>query len=149
MCAQSSPAWISLAPRPTGVSVGRCFARSKLTRYKDDDFAYSVELVVSELVTNAYRAVEASKCRVQGVIRLGVHCTNRWVHVCVQDSAPKMPDPREASETDESGRGLQIVEALAVLWVHGRDLDKTVHALVTAPGVVLTQHDMDQLAVSL
>jgi len=140
----AKPAWISLAPRAPSVSVGRRFARTKLARYDAAEFVDDVELVVSELITNAYRALIASRCRALGVISLGVQCTDRWVHLCVQDTCHTMPALRDATEGDEHGRGLRIVDALATLWVEPNGSPgKAVHALLAAPGVVLTQDDLD------
>lgn len=150
-CVQG-PAWIAIIPRPVGVAVARQFTHSKLTAY-GRDFTGDVELVVSELVTNAYeaicRAAEPAEPRPADVIRLGVQCAPRWVHLRVADPLPRPPARRSAAETEEHGRGLGIVGELAFWWVHARPNDKTVHAIVTVPDVVLTQYDMDRLASGL
>ena len=45
-----------------------------------------------------------------------------------------------------NGRGLHIVEMLAaVSWVDRGRFDKTLHAVITKPGVVLTQDEINGL----
>jgi hypothetical protein len=69
-----------------------------------------VALCVSELVTNSL---------VNGAtaIHLGIERhTTEMIEVAVWDNAPGMPHRRTPHETAEDGRGLNIVEALAVCW---------------------------------
>lgn len=153
------PHWHEIDPVPTGVADARCYSRGRLAELDPDvvpDLVGDVALVVSELVTNAFRAIsDAAESPAKGlerVIHLGVQCrVGRWAHVYVQDPYPKvLPVRRQPSESDLSGRGLRLVEDYAwVWWVDRREHDKTVHAVLLYPDVVPTQHDLDQLAVSL
>jgi hypothetical protein len=146
-CVGSDLAWITLASDPTSANTARRFAGSTLSGH-NDDFKDTVTLVVSELVTNAYEAIARSVTNPETeVIRFGIHCTPRWAHILVRDPIPEQPTRREANEMDEYGRGLAIVETYALLWTHGHPGGKTVHAAVTIPGVVLTQPEINALAV--
>ena len=67
-------------------------------------------LVLSELVGNAVRHAEGPTMQVRlrrsgDVLRLAVH-----------DSSPRPPVARDATDEDESGRGMLIIEALSVRW---------------------------------
>jgi two-component sensor histidine kinase len=66
-------------------------------------------LIVSELVTNAVRAGA-------GQIDVDYVFNDHDVLITVSDDAPGWPVRREAGLLDTSGRGLQLVEALAQSW---------------------------------
>ena len=76
------------------------------------DRVRDVVLVVSELCTNAVEAAEEGACDV--VVRVGVP-SSRSVNIEVEDSGGgfALGDQGDASETDESGRGLSIVSWVA------------------------------------
>jgi hypothetical protein len=64
----------------------------------------------------------------------------------VRDPFPVPPAPRTAAETDVNGRGLHIVEMLAaVSWMDQGRFDKTLHAVIAKPGVVLAQDEINGL----
>lgn len=76
--------------------------------------ADTAELLLSELVTNAVRHAHAPHGRDIGV-RLARY--GDVVRVEVSDAGPAVTlAPRAAGESDERGRGLAIVAALAVRW---------------------------------
>ncbi|MFJ9075503.1 ATP-binding protein [Streptomyces sp. NPDC102278] len=78
------------------------------------DSAETAELLLSELVTNAVRDARAPHGRDIGV-RLARY--GDVVRVEVSDAGPAVVlVPRAAGESDERGRGLAIVAALAVRW---------------------------------
>lgn len=89
-----------------------------------------LELAATELVTNAVRA---------GAATLTVEVTHAppRVDLRVTDDGPGEPLVRTASVTDESGRGLQILAALAEDWgFNRRSGGKTVWARFAAgPGL--------------
>jgi anti-sigma regulatory factor (Ser/Thr protein kinase) len=68
-----------------------------------------VELLASELVTNAVRA---GGDELTVTVRIDDSC----VCIGVADLAPGRPAPRAARNTDANGRGLAIVTALADEW---------------------------------
>lgn len=69
----------------------------------------TVELVVSELVTNAVNA-EA------GRISVRLYVDDAQVRIEVEDDAQGTPRLVHATVTDERGRGLYIVDSLAEHW---------------------------------
>jgi anti-sigma regulatory factor (Ser/Thr protein kinase) len=74
----------------------------------------SVELVVSELVTNA---VQASRATGQTVpVRLWLLSDKAQVLVLVWGASPHPPVQAAISDETENGRGLLLVEALSQQW---------------------------------
>jgi anti-sigma regulatory factor (Ser/Thr protein kinase) len=140
--------WFRMAPPPDVVAEARQFTRRVLSGC-DSGYVDDAEVVTSELVTNAVQYARAHgdppKHVVPG-IWLGVQALKRYVHLYVRDPYPVPPVKRTAGETDTSGRGLFIVEALtAAFWVDPRTYDKTLHAIVVKPRVELTVAELDQL----
>jgi anti-sigma regulatory factor (Ser/Thr protein kinase) len=92
-------------------------ARSNVTwflersRANTDDLKSATELIVSELVTNAYNA--ARSLTEPGVIELSLREFSDYLLVEVLDQSPELPDIREAQGDSESGRGLLLVIALS------------------------------------
>jgi len=68
-----------------------------------------VELVVSELVTNAMR-------HGRGEITMHLEVAQDRVVVGVQDQGAGRPAPRQPDTTDSNGRGLALVALLATEW---------------------------------
>ncbi|MFD4031681.1 SpoIIE family protein phosphatase [Streptomyces sp. NPDC058637] len=91
-------------------SVGRAreLARIQLTAWGLDDLVDTTELLVSELVTNALRYGE-------GEIRLRL-LRDRTLVCEVWDAGLVQPRRRRARDTDEGGRGLQLVGLLSAAW---------------------------------
>jgi hypothetical protein len=140
--------WFRMAPSCDLVPEARQFTRKVLSGC-DADFVDDAELVTSELVTNSIKYAlshgEPPKHVVPG-IWLGVQALKRYVHLRVRDPYPVLPRKRVATETETSGRGLPIVEALTVAyWVDPRTYDKTMHAIVGKPGAVFTEDELDRL----
>lgn len=78
-----------------------------------ESLADDLALVASELVTNAVLHVGSNSGREIGVtLRLSPEC----VRLEVRDSGASLPTPREASDGDQSGRGLFLVGMLADRW---------------------------------
>jgi anti-sigma regulatory factor (Ser/Thr protein kinase) len=100
---------LSLGPIATSPGTARASARAQLCAWGRGDLAEAAEAVVSELATNAVQASERAATPI--VLRLVL--TTRSVFVEVFDSAPGCPAPRPQGPAAESGRGLQIVAALA------------------------------------
>ncbi len=89
------------------------------------DRVRDVVLVVSELCTNAVEAAEEGACDV--VVRVGVP-SSRSVNIEVEDSGAgfALDDQGDATEADESGRGLSIVSWVADDLEVERSRDRTV-----------------------
>ncbi|MFB7516243.1 SpoIIE family protein phosphatase [Streptomyces sp. NPDC056144] len=94
---------------PSAVSPVRNAAAAKLSEWGLDGLAFTAELVLSELITNAVR-YGADPVRV----RL-LH--DRATLICeVSDGSSTSPHLRHAAATDEGGRGLYLVARYAERW---------------------------------
>lgn len=92
----------------TSVSQARRFVGKSLEEYSRD-LVQSVELMVSELATNAVRHSHTG-------FEVDIGTTSDEVRVAVTDTGAGQPRKRSPAPTDPNGRGLQIVEALADRW---------------------------------
>jgi PAS domain S-box-containing protein len=117
----------TLEPRPTSVARARELAREQLLNWGLDELVDTTELLVSELVTNALR-------HGYGDIRLRL-LLDRTLVCEVWDSALVQPRRRRARDTDEGGRGLQLVTMLSESWGSRRThRGKTVWFELALPG---------------
>lgn len=66
-------------------------------------------LMVSELVTN-------SVLHGGPPVVVAVDCTEDTLQVRVRDGSSELPAPRDAQQTDESGRGLALVAEMSADW---------------------------------
>ncbi|MGI5480942.1 SpoIIE family protein phosphatase [Streptomyces lavendofoliae] len=106
--APSDVAYWFLEPEEQAPGRARRLARRALARWDLEDLADSVELLVSEVVTNAVRYAERP-------VTLRLLRTD--VLRCeVGDDSPQLPRQRRARDTDEGGRGLFLVNRLARRW---------------------------------
>ncbi|MFF5702224.1 SpoIIE family protein phosphatase [Streptomyces sp. NPDC012794] len=106
--APSDVAYWFLDPEETAPGRARRFARRALARWDLEELSDSLELLVSEVVTNAVRYAERP-------VTLRLLRTD--VLRCeVGDDSPQLPRQRRARETDEGGRGLFLVNRLARRW---------------------------------
>ncbi|MET9430979.1 MULTISPECIES: SpoIIE family protein phosphatase [unclassified Streptomyces] len=97
-----------LPREPRSVGRARELARAQLTAWELGPLVDTVELLVSELVTNALRYGE-------GEIRLRL-LRDRTLVCEVWDAGLVQPRRRRARDTDEGGRGLQLVGLLSTSW---------------------------------
>ncbi|MEV5749443.1 ATP-binding protein [Actinoallomurus sp. NPDC052308] len=137
---------IEIMPMSSAVADACRAVRDRLVQ-ADPDFTYNVQLVASELATNAIRLVrtqEAPSPRVDPGIWLALEAWARWTHLRVRDAYPSvLPTKRRPDHTEVSGRGVLISESVAdYLWVEVSDTDKVVHAVLAMPGVVLSRDDV-------
>ncbi|WP_133913222.1 PAS domain S-box protein [Streptomyces sp. NBC_00582] len=104
---------------PASVPQGRAFLRRTLTSWNCAARADDALLLLSETLTNAVLHAD-------GPIGLHLHRTATDLTVEVSDRSPQLPQPRLATEEEESGRGLILVRALAAGWgVRPTDEGKT------------------------
>jgi Histidine kinase-like ATPase domain len=116
--------YLELGALPTAVPCFRLHARHVLWEWGLDDLVDTVELVVSELVTNGQRAsAETIGSRFGGTWRPGAAPVRLWlcadkqrVLVQVWDGDDRMPEPQSIDLEAESGRGLLLVESLCTEW---------------------------------
>ncbi|MEU0372623.1 SpoIIE family protein phosphatase [Streptomyces sp. NPDC006283] len=97
-----------LAAEPTAPSRARQLTADQLVAWGLEEMVFSTELIVSELITNAYRYA-------------GGPLTLRLIHhqrlICeVSDPSSTSPHLRRARSTDEGGRGLLLVAQLTARW---------------------------------
>ncbi|MFC4502869.1 MULTISPECIES: SpoIIE family protein phosphatase [Streptomyces] len=97
-----------LAPDPALVGEVRAAALRRLADWGLDDAAFAVELILSELITNAIR---------HGAGPIRVRLLHHRTLICeVSDAGNSAPHLRRAGTTDEGGRGLFLVAQLARTW---------------------------------
>jgi anti-sigma regulatory factor (Ser/Thr protein kinase) len=104
-----------LDPVPESAGRARRSARTMLTDWRLGHLVEDVDLVVSELVTNALLHTGAGEDGANK-IRLELDLNGRRLTLRVVDSSPLPPMQEEAADTAESGRGLLLVDALAAEW---------------------------------
>ncbi|GAA4153009.1 SpoIIE family protein phosphatase [Actinomadura keratinilytica] len=109
----------TLDPEPSMVGRARALAASRLAEWGLADAADTVQLLVSELVTNAL---------VHGAGAVGMRLIKCDSLLCeVSDDGRELPRLCRTDPTAESGRGLQLVAHLAQRWGTRRgDLGKIV-----------------------
>ncbi|MEU3483331.1 SpoIIE family protein phosphatase [Streptomyces sp. NPDC033754] len=106
--APSDVAYWFLEPEDAAPGRARRLARRALARWDLEELTDSVELLISEVVTNAVRYAERP-------VTLRLLKTD--VLRCeVGDDSPQLPRQRRARDTDEGGRGLFLVNRLARRW---------------------------------
>ncbi|MFG3307067.1 SpoIIE family protein phosphatase [Streptomyces wuyuanensis] len=99
--------WV-LPAEPTTPARARVLTAEKLTEWGLEEMIFTTELVVSELVTNAYRYAG-------GPVTLRLIRLHRLI--CeVSDPSSTSPHLRRARSTDEGGRGLLLVAQLTSRW---------------------------------
>lgn len=101
---------LSLSPAPSAGGVARAALRERFAGGLRRSTLADLELVISELVTNAV-------ANGRGTIRVEVTHTDREVRGFVSDRGSGFVyELREFGDTQESGRGLAIVNALVTHW---------------------------------
>ncbi|MFF8989158.1 ATP-binding protein [Streptomyces sp. NPDC014983] len=88
----------------------RRLVRASLTYWRRPDLIDTAELLLTELATNALRHGCGPDISVR-VLLEGPRCM-----IEVKDHSPARPELCHASPTDEGGRGLFLVDALAAAW---------------------------------
>ncbi|AZS83256.1 GAF domain-containing protein [Streptomyces griseoviridis] len=93
---------------PASVGEVRASVARRLSEWGLDELAFTTELILSELVTNAIR---------YGAEPIGVRMLFDRTLICeVYDGSSTSPHLRYAAMTDEGGRGLFLVSQLAERW---------------------------------
>ncbi|MEU5519413.1 SpoIIE family protein phosphatase [Streptomyces sp. NPDC093250] len=132
----------TLPREPRSVGRAREYARAQLMDWDMEPLVDTTELLVSELVTNALRYGE-------GEIRLRL-LLDRTLVCEVWDAGLVQPRRRRARDTDEGGRGLQLVGLLSAAWGSRRTpRGKTVWFELPLPGTDTTLTDPAEALLSL
>jgi anti-sigma regulatory factor (Ser/Thr protein kinase) len=106
---------LPLGSIPTAVPCARAHATQILWEWGMAEMSDAVELVVSELITNA---VTASRALENGPlpIRFWVLSDRKQVLILVWDASPDAPVPMQPTADVEGGRGLMLVDAVSKQW---------------------------------
>lgn len=112
----------------TVVALARHAAPAASATCGDKNATEAVLLILSELLSNAVKAATGSS------ITMLLTWTSRRVRIEVADGSSALPVARQAAPADEGGRGLWLVEVLAVRWgSFTTDRGKCVWAEVALP----------------
>jgi len=116
--------YLELDARPEAVRPTRHHARTAVCRWRLDDLADTVELLVSELVTNAVNASAGLAAQRGGAqlpqteprVRFWLASDRSQVMIHVWDPDRRKPAPQDAWPDAETGRGLLLVTTLSARW---------------------------------
>jgi anti-sigma regulatory factor (Ser/Thr protein kinase) len=121
---------LAIGALPTATPCARLHTRNIVCEWGLRNLADTIELVVSELVTNAVKASMGQDQRPFYTDEHGLACihlrlsTDRQAALVeLWDENFKLPEPGQPGLDDQSGHGLMLVEALAERW--GWDLPAT------------------------
>ncbi len=106
--------YIELGALPGAVPCARLHARQLMWEWRLTGLSESVELVVSELITNGVTASLSLKQNFP--VRLWLLSDKARVLILVWDASRKEPARIEKDEEAENGRGLLLVEAISDPW---------------------------------
>ncbi|MET9464702.1 SpoIIE family protein phosphatase [Streptomyces sp. NPDC006544] len=108
LAAEQVASW-ELPAEPTAAARARQLTEATLTGWGLDELSFTAEIVVSELVTNAYRYGGGKPLTLRLIRDRSLICE-------VSDSSSTAPHLRRARTTDEGGRGLFLVAQLTERW---------------------------------
>lgn len=100
---------VLLPHRNSSVPAARTAVRAQLVLWGMNDQIDLAELLVSEIVTNAV-------CHGSGPVHLTLCAAAGVLHCEVSDQETAGPRPRPAGDSDESGRGIQLLQELSACW---------------------------------
>ncbi len=116
---------------PESASLARRLVAERLVAWSLPESVDAAELLVSELVGNAVRH---TGCR---LLEVSVRLTDGRVRVAVRDGSRSLPVVINTGASEEGGRGLALVDALADSWgALEVPFGKVVWAELGAPGLV-------------
>jgi anti-sigma regulatory factor (Ser/Thr protein kinase) len=135
---QSATVWplishMELPPVPMAVRTARKHAQACALEFGLSALADTIELVVSEIVTNAVRATSSlpDSSLTAPVVRLFLASDLHCMLIQVWDASSQMPTRQNARPNDESGRGLMLVDCLSIEWgAYPEDNGKVVWVIV-------------------
>jgi anti-sigma regulatory factor (Ser/Thr protein kinase) len=106
--------YLELGILPGAVPCARLHARHVLWEWGISELVEQVELLVSELVTNAVRASQLTDDA--SSIRIWLRSDKNLVLILVWDGNPRPPVRIDVTDDAESGRGLLLVEVISDFW---------------------------------
>lgn len=96
-------------PHPSSARATRRFVADGLESVDDEELRAVAVLMVSELASNSIR-------HARNQYTVDVEVTAREVRIEVSDDGPGMPERRDPSPDELTGRGLMIIDNLAHRW---------------------------------
>ncbi|WP_158566842.1 ATP-binding protein [Actinomadura craniellae] len=102
-----------LVALPAAAREARLLVRDSLPQWGLTAFADDCAVAVSEFVTNSVRHAQPL-----AFIGVALRLTETHLVAEVHDASFAQPKPRKATEDDEGGRGLPLIEALTDQWGH-------------------------------
>jgi anti-sigma regulatory factor (Ser/Thr protein kinase) len=98
--------------------MARHFASAHLAEWRLSALADDVDLVISELITNAllHGGAHHTAADPGAAVRLDLEYDGQALVCRIADGSPLPPSPEQPGCTAESGRGLLLVEALCSAW---------------------------------
>ncbi|PSK91279.1 histidine kinase-like protein [Murinocardiopsis flavida] len=105
----------TLEPELVAVKIGRELSMAVLREWNMVRFAGDVELVVSELITNALRHGLA-RGDAHNVTQLSIMRRGGQLVCAVRDGSDEFPTEREPDFLMETGRGLNLVRSFSRRW---------------------------------
>jgi anti-sigma regulatory factor (Ser/Thr protein kinase) len=114
--AQGNLRQVFLAVAPEAAKVAREFTKATLTAWQLDEFVAEAVLIASELVTNAIRHGGCCAGADSPPVELAWQRQAGRVVCTVTDCNSAPPVLGLADQDAESGRGLQVVQAVAATW---------------------------------
>jgi anti-sigma regulatory factor (Ser/Thr protein kinase) len=104
---------LHLGALPTAPGCGRAWTRQILREWDLTHLTEGIELLVSELTTNA---LQASAPIADATIGLWLASDCERAVILVWDPSPQPPTPANPGQDAEDGRGLLLVQALSLQW---------------------------------
>jgi anti-sigma regulatory factor (Ser/Thr protein kinase) len=108
--AASFSASVDLPPVPSSVPLARRLVRDVLRTWSAPQDGEDAEMLVTELVANVVDHAGGS------VLTLELALTGAWLRIGVVDGSAVRPVIRALSRSEERGRGMQLVAAIADRW---------------------------------
>lgn len=106
------PDRLVLDPDPRSVAAGRRWAARQATRaHASQEAALTVELLTSEVLTNAVVHTRAHRH-----IAVTAECHDDCVRVAVTDTDPTLPVVKPGNAHRIGGHGMRLVDTLASAW---------------------------------
>lgn len=107
---------LELGALPEAVPCARAHARVLLVIWGRPELSEPVELLVTELTSNAVKATRELVVPIRPPVRVRLSYDGTGVLIEVWDANPKVPVPADADFLADGGRGLHLVDAMSNKW---------------------------------